>query len=265
MQLAISHVTTYTYDEPVPVRAPGAPVDAADVHAPATDLVGRRARRCTSSEVEFADHHNNRVQLVSLAAGEQTTTVRCQGLVETTDTAGVTSATPGVAPLWLYRRSTPLTRPGDGVAGLVAGLDPTHDPVGCLHQLAARVAETVTYQSGWTNAATTAEDAVAAGRGVCQDHAHVFVAAARSLGVPARYASGYLVMEEADQQAMHAWADAWVDDLGWVGFDPSNGISPDERYVSIAVGLDYREAAPISGLRFGDATERLDVSIQIQQ
>lgn len=264
MQLAISHVTTYTYDEPVPfglqeLRLSPRTSSRQQPMSWTVELEG--AKR----EVEFSDHHSNRVQLVSLTPGERSTVVRCHGVVETSDTAGVTSASAGLAPLWLYLRSTPLTSAGEGVARLAAGLDASRDTVGCLHQLAARVAEAVTYQPGWTHAGTAAEDALAAGRGVCQDHAHVFVSAARRLGIPARYASGYLVMGDEEQQAMHAWADAWVDDLGWVGFDPSNGISPDERYVSIAAGLDYREAAPVAGLRFGDASEHLDVSIQIQQ
>lgn len=67
------------------------------------------------------------------------------------------------------------------------------------------------------------------------------------------------------QEASHAWAEAHIDGLGWVGFDISNGISPDARYVRVATGLDYREAAPISGLRFGPATEELDVTIEVQQ
>ena len=107
---------------------------------------------------------------------------------------------------------------------------------------------------------------LALGAGVCQDHAHVFISAARLLGHPARYVSGYLMMDDrTHQEATHAWAEVLIEDLGWVGFDVSNGISPDERYVRIATGLDYREAAPISGIRFGTGEERLHVSIQVQQ
>ena len=115
-------------------------------------------------------------------------------------------------------------------------------------------------------AESTAEDALAAGRGVCQDHAHVFVAAARHLGHPARYVSGYLMLDDrVEQDASHAWAEVWIEGLGWVGFDVSNGISPDERYVGVARGLDYRDAAPISGVRFGSGEEELHVSVQVQQ
>jgi transglutaminase-like putative cysteine protease len=104
------------------------------------------------------------------------------------------------------------------------------------------------------------------GKAVCQDHTHIFMAAARLAGFPARYVSGYLMMnDQADQDASHAWAEVHVDDLGWVGFDVSNGISPDERYVRIAIGRDARDTSPISGFRRGSANEVLSVSLQVQQ
>ena len=84
--------------------------------------------------------------------------------------------------------------------------------------------------------------------------------------MPARYVSGYLMMDDrVDQDATHAWAEAHVEGLGWVGFDVSNGISPDERYVRIATGRDARDASPTEGLRVGDAAEHMIVSLQVQQ
>ena len=119
---------------------------------------------------------------------------------------------------------------------------------------------------GKTYAATPAEDALSGGEGVCQDHAQIFISAARIAGVPARYVSGYLMMDDrVDQDAGHAWAEAWLPDLGWVGFDVSNGHSPDERYVRLATGLDYSQAAPLSGMRHGIGNETMIVSLQVQQ
>ena len=94
----------------------------------------------------------------------------------------------------------------------------------------------------------------------------MFSAAARRLGFPARYVSGYLMMNETiDQAASHAWAEAHVPGLGWVAFDASNGISPDERYVRVATGRDFRDATPVSGIRLGKAEEQLAVSITVEQ
>jgi transglutaminase-like putative cysteine protease len=135
-----------------------------------------------------------------------------------------------------------------------------------LHALAEIIRGAVTYETGRTDADTKAEEAVEAGHGVCQDHAHIFIAAARLLGYPARYAGGYLMMNDrVEQEAGHAWAEIHVAGLGWVGFDVSNAISPDERYVRVATGLDYAETSPVSGMRFGAATESMDVKIQVQQ
>ena len=115
------------------------------------------------------------------------------------------------------------------------------------------------------------------GHGVCQDFAHVFIAAARHLGHPARYVGGYLFQpalshwqsqgsagqtQSTDaQDAGHAWAEALVPHLGWVGFDPANGISPTDAYVRVAVGLDYLGAAPVRGTRYGGGGESLAVKV----
>ena len=86
------------------------------------------------------------------------------------------------------------------------------------------------------------------------------------MGVPARYVSGYLYMDGTEQQvASHAWADAHVDGLGWVGFDCANRMCPDDRYARIAHGRDYTEAGPVSGIRFGHAEETLAVNINVEQ
>ena len=135
-----------------------------------------------------------------------------------------------------------------------------------LHALSALILNSVTYSTGTTDFATTAEQAIEAGQGVCQDHAHILIAAARLMGYPARYVSGYLMMDDrVDQDAGHAWAEVHVDGLGWVGFDVSNGVSPDPRYVRVATGLDYGEAAPISGIVYGGRNESMVVQLQVQQ
>lgn len=266
MRISITHDTSYTYDEPVPfalqeLRLTPRPSEGQRVLRWEMAIEGGR------NEVEFADHHANQVQLISILPDHQHITVRCEGEVETTDTGGVTRRSAGFAPRWLFLRTTALTAPGAAVDALLAGIDDaTTDLVQRMHALSGHVAEAVSYELGHTNSASTAEEVLAAGRGVCQDHAHVFITAARRLGVPARYVSGYLVMDgRVDQDATHAWAEVWIDDLGWVGFDVSNGISPDDRYVRVAVGLDYKEAAPVAGVRFGDASEDMHVALQVQQ
>jgi transglutaminase-like putative cysteine protease len=102
---------------------------------------------------------------------------------------------------------------------------------------------------------------------VCQDLAHIFLATARRLGVPARYVSGHLVRADGlcEQEAGHAWAVALVPGLGWVGFDPANGICPTDAYVRVAVGLDYLDAAPVRGARQGGGEETMDVRLNVHE
>ena len=143
---------------------------------------------------------------------------------------------------------------------------PQGDPLDVLHALSEVIRARITYQTGASHPDWGAEEAIAAGCGVCQDHAHVFVSCARVLGYPARYVSGYLMMDDRiTQEATHAWAEAHLDGLGWVGFDVSNGISPDQRYVRVATGLDYGQAAPVIGSRLGAAGEALNVQLEVAQ
>lgn len=266
MILAISHNTTYRFDAPVtyglqqlrltPKSRPGQTVQDWDM-----EIEGGTV------ENVFTDAHANTVTLVSFDPDAAAVTVHCKGTVETEDTQGVIGKQKGFVPLWLFQRSTDLTRAGPHVRRLAKGLKDEHeDDLPLLHALSDRISDEVAYEVGTTDASTTADAAIEHGRGVCQDHAHIFVAAARALDYPARYVSGYLMMNDrTSQDASHAWAEAHIEGLGWVGFDVSNRISPDARYVRVATGLDYREAAPVSGLRFGPATEEMDVAIEVQQ
>ena len=272
MLLAITHSTTYHYDTPVPYGLQ-------QVRLRPRSGPGQRVLEWSTQidngtrQVSFDDHFGNAVELVRLGPDATETTFHAEGLVETEDMVGIAGNEAGYAPLWLFLRSTELTTPGAAVRGLLeANPSGSGDQLEVLHGLSADVLDAVTYEGGHTEPTTTAEDALAAGRGVCQDHTHVFLAAARYLGYPARYVSGYLATDESDEsdesdltEASHAWAEAWVDGLGWVGFDVSNGVSPDDRYVRVARGLDYADAAPIAGVRFGEGVETLGVTLQVQQ
>ena len=125
------------------------------------------------------------------------------------------------------------------------------------------IAEAVAYKPGETHVHTTGAEALEQGSGVCQDHAHIFCAAARALDIPARYVSGYMTQGVGHDAhtASHAWGEAFVDSLGWVGFDPTNRACPDESYVRTAIGLDYSEAGPMRGVRAGGGDEELSVRV----
>ncbi|MCI5078389.1 transglutaminase family protein [Oricola sp.] len=266
MRLTISHTTHYRYEEPVhyglqQLRLTPKSRAGQKVVSWETQVEGG------TRQLEYDDQHNNHVALVSFDDGRSEVTIRCHGVVETSDTSGVVGVHGGFAPLWLFLRPTPLTRAGNNVRKLVKAAGGDYpDEIARLHGLSEEIARAVTYEAGKSHTATTAEETLDAGHGVCQDHAHVFIAAARSMGIPARYVSGYLMMDDrVDQDASHAWAEAHVDGIGWIGFDVSNEICPDERYVRVATGLDYTEAAPVSGMRLGEGEEHMVVTLQVQQ
>lgn len=135
-----------------------------------------------------------------------------------------------------------------------------------LLDFALAVREAVAYVSGATHVQTRAADALALGKGVCQDHAHVFVAGCRALGVPARYVSGYYHRpHQSGEAATHAWADAWVAESGWVSFDITHGCFASEALCRLAVGRDYDSASPIRGVRVGGGDEAMEVCVEISE
>lgn len=266
MQLNIRHSTRYRHDASVPY---GLLQLRKQPQSSRVQTVGNWAVHISggSEELTFRDHNYNSVILVSYEEDVNEIEITSEGAVETLEANGVYGHHDCLMPTWYYRRDTALTRPGPRLRQLVREVARDGRPdLDRLHVLSETILEAVRYDTGRTDTATDAESVLAAGHGVCQDHTHVMLAAARLLGFPARYVSGYLLMPEREQQdAGHAWADVYLPDIGWVGFDVANAISPDEHYVRVATGLDYGEAAPVSGLHFGDSRESMAVTVQVQQ
>lgn len=265
MRIEISHETVYRYAAPgnysiqylrlTPESGPGQTVKAWAIDAPARTNPWR-------------DAFGNLVHVLVVDRLHGEVRIRALGRVETRDTSGVLPDDGGLIRPAVYRRQTALTRPDVALAEFAAGYRAAlgRNPLDALHALMAGVREAVDYQPGETDATSTAAEAFAAGRGVCQDHAHVFLGAARALGLAARYVSGYLSAGGGDDEpyeASHAWAEVLVDDLGWVGFDCANRTSPTEAYVRVAVGLDYLDAAPIRGFRRGGGAEEMAVRVRV--
>lgn len=264
MLLKISHITRYRYDAPLRYA-----LQRLRLEPQSDQLQTVRFWELSTEGAEvqngYADHHGNLVRLVVATGEPHTLEITASGEVETVDNSGIAGPHRGPAPLWLYRRDTERTKPGKGIRSLATSIEDTSE-VAQFHKLMEVIAKTVNYEIGATDAGTAAEEAFQQQSGVCQDHAHIMISAARAAGVPARYVSGYLMMNDRiEQVASHAWAEVHLDALGWVGFDPSNGISPDERYVRIAFGCDYTDAQPVSGIRHGPAKEALDVHIRVEQ
>ncbi|MFN3582873.1 transglutaminase domain-containing protein [Phenylobacterium sp.] len=260
MRIRVRHATTYAYDAPAhgviqALRVTPAPHEAQAVLAWRVDVDVDGLLR------ETRDAFGNVLHLFYAEGPVTDLTIRVTGEVEVTDAAGVVRGAPEPFAPAVFLRPTPLTAAD---AAICAWADETPDgpPLDRLHRLMDGLHRRLRFDTAATGVETTAAQAFAAGHGVCQDHAHIFIAAARRLGLPARYVSGHLSRPEAhDQEAAHAWAEAFVPDLGWTGFDPANGVCPDPRYLRVAVGLDYLDAAPLRGARRGGGQERLRVAV----
>jgi transglutaminase-like putative cysteine protease len=258
MRLKITHRTEYRFGAAVPhalQRLRLVPISGPAQTVRSWTLTIEGAHE----EVRFADHFGNDTRLISMEGEPHDVTIEAAGEVETVNKAGVTGAHRGFAPLWLFLRETPLTARGEAAETLAAAVQPGAD-VARLHQLMAAVherfvgasqkpAEPVLMQTqGGALQVQAAEAEPASNGSPCVDHTHMFMSAARLLGYPARFVSGYRMADAgAEQAASHCWAEAHVAGLGWVGFDIAGCISPEEHYVRVATGCDHRDVMPLSG------------------
>ena len=264
MRIRVAYETVYTYE--APVRS-AIQLLRLTPRAHAHQRVGRwRVQVDAPGRLRAGeDAFGNVVHAFYLGAPVERLAIRVEGEAEVTDGAGVVSGAVERFPPAVFLRASALTEPDVALDALArAAQDAAGDTLGRLHALSARVGARLGFDPGWTGSATGAAEALRMGHGVCQDMAHVFIAAARRMEVPARYVSGQLRRGDGDrQEAGHAWAEAFVEGLGWVGFDPANGVSPTEAYLRVAIGLDYLGAAPVRGSRSGGGTERMAVSLSV--
>jgi len=212
----------------------------------------------------WVDGFGNDAHVLVIDRPHEVIRVRARGEVVVQEASEVIEE-PGPHPPALFLRPTRLTE-ATGALGDYADkfrADIRQDPRNALESLMMGVREHVDYQPGITHSATAASEAFGARAGVCQDHAHIFVACCRRLSIPARYVSGYLGTESDGNLASHAWAEAWVEGEGWRSYDIANRIRPSGRHVRLAVGLDYLDACPVRGYRRGGLGESLEVEVRV--
>ena len=258
MRIHLDHASTYEYERPAegvvqalriqPWDHDGQHVVRwrADIDA---DGVMRQRR----------DAFGNCLHLFFADQAVRSLTLRVTGEADVRDMAGVVSGAPEPFAPAIFLRTTELTTPDEALRDWALAT-PDGPMLERMHALMGRLHATMDFDTEATNVATAAAEAFAHKRGVCQDYAQVFVAAARLLGAPARYVSGHLARPD-EQEAAHAWAEVFVPDLGWVAFDAVNGVCAGESHLRVAVGLDYLDAAPMRGARRGGGAERLSVVV----
>lgn len=263
MDLTIRHLTRYSYE-------PEAAEAAMRLKLYPPEMTGQRVVdwSVTVNGAACAPLHRDgcgdRFGLWRAPAAVDAVEIIATGQIATSDTNGVVQGLASVARAPAFLRDTALTDPGPEIAALAEQAQ-ADNVLARMHALSSLVSEAVEYRKNVTEQTTTAQAALALGAGVCQDQTHVFITAARILGVPARYVVGYLSDPEAEAPTdeTHAWAEAHIKDLGWVGFDITNQLCPTDRYVRLCSGFDAADAAPLRGTHGGDAEEAMTVEVSV--
>jgi transglutaminase-like putative cysteine protease len=268
MRIRISHATTYRYDTPPTgviqlLRLTPRNHDGQYVVAWRVDL----SEDCLLHQHE--DAFGNISHSFTAEGPFRELSVAVEGEVDTHDTQSVVSGAVERFPPGLFLRETALTQPDAAIIDFAdsARASAGTEPLPLLHGLMNALNREMKFDTDPTHSATTAAEAFVLRRGVCQDLTHIFIAAARQLGIPARYVGGHFYRADGvtAQDAGHAWVEAYVENLGWVGFDPTNGIGTTEAHVRVAIGLDYLGAAPVRGTRYGGSGETLKVAVHVDQ
>ncbi|MFZ0695058.1 MAG: transglutaminase family protein [Alphaproteobacteria bacterium] len=264
MRLHVRHQTAYHYSRPIAyaiqvLRLTPQPHEGLSV------LRWRIRGESRRDLPAFTDGFGNLAHCHSVNRRHSNAAIFVEGEVETRDTDGIIRGAVETLPPLFFLRETPLTTPSPEIRDLANETARGATMIDRMTSLMLAIHDKIIWRPGITDAKTSAGEALILGTGVCQDHAHVFIAAARGLGIPARYVGGYLWTgkEVGEYEASHAWAEALVPDHGWVSFDPSNRTRSTEAHIRTAIGLDYWSAAPVRGIWRGDAEEKLAVKVQV--
>ena len=259
MLLKIEHKTHYAYSEVVDYTIQQLRLTPQNAH-------GQRLLhwdvRVNGNLHTFEVAHGNVTQTLVIDSPHQEVSIIAFGEVETNV---VETAILETIPLPIYLRQTPLTQPDSAVKAFASTFAKQTKNAELILFMMKKIMEKIAYVKGSTEVKTTAAQVFALGEGVCQDQTHVLLACCREIGIPARYVSGYLFTDDARQMESHAWADIWLEGLGWQSFDVLNQCKTNGKHVRLAVGLDYREASPVSGMRVGGGDEAMKVSVQVEQ
>jgi transglutaminase-like putative cysteine protease len=262
MQMHIRHETRYRYERPVKYSVQSlhlTPRRDLSQRALAWNIVapGRR--------LEQIDAYGNISHLLTIEEPHREIRIVVHGVVETADADARLDDGP-LSPL-AYLAPTQLTLPNEDLKAFAQGaLAQVTEPRLRAQALAEAVYGAVRYRSGTSDVQDSAAAAFKSGEGVCQDHAHVFIASARAVGMPARYVSGYLYTGDANDAASHAWVDVWLGaEIGWQSMDVTHQRPAVRTYCRLAVGRDYLDAAPVRGMRQGGGGEKMEANVLVAE
>jgi transglutaminase-like putative cysteine protease len=264
MRLRVRHTTAYDYDAPITEAY-------TELRLKPLDSGGQR---CLSFTVEtdptalvhrYSDRHGNDVRHFDVLSPHARLVVEATSEVATPD--ALADEQMDLAPLQRHDFLAPSPRAPftEEVRAFAAACRVEGDPEATMKRIVGAVRARLRYEPGTTDVDTNAAEALAQGRGVCQDFAHLALAACRLGGLPARYVSGYVYAPgHASAAASHAWVDVFVSGRGWVSIDPTHDTAQTPRHVRVAVGRDYADVPPTRGVYKGGAGEELEVTVQVE-
>jgi transglutaminase-like putative cysteine protease len=266
MRLEIVHTTRYRYSGPI----------AETVMEVRLRPMDGNGQRCLEFDLEissgiqprsYLDGYGNNVHYFNLVRPHASLSVTSRSIVET---GGVLDSDPGEDLVQDYLRFRSPVKDAPGIRELASRHPIAERSSGpsveqALDELTLAISREFTYDRAVTNVYSAVDEVLALRAGVCQDFAHLLIAVARSMGVPARYVSGYIHAPGAATTASHAWAEAWVPGRGWIGYDATHPVRAAENHVRLAVGRDYSDAAPTRGIYVGSATGTMEVQVRTRE
>ena len=256
MRLSISHETTYHYADQVRASIQYLRLTPHDSERQQVLSWQLDLPRPVRAQI---DPFGNILHVLSLEEPHEAIVIGARGQVDIDETREAEHEAGSALP---FLRFTRLTEADEGIREFATSQCRKRTDRSALIDLMHALNQHISYTPGATEVHTCAAEAFAGRSGVCQDHAHAFIACARSLGIPARYVSGYLCSQDADHLSSHAWAEAWLDDA-WYSFDVTNRLAVPERHLKLAVGLDYLDACPVRGMRRGGGSEQMHAKVLV--
>jgi transglutaminase-like putative cysteine protease len=264
MKLRIEHTTIFSYDSPISeayTEMRLAPLALSSQHRTQLRLQTNPGKEIT----RFYDRYQNEVHYFDVLQSHQQLTVTATSEVLTS--AIFSEEKSDISPLdrFDFLMLTSYVEPSEYIKDLAQSCLQPDNEQATVMSLAQRIHQTIAYEKGATSVKTTAREAIALGKGVCQDYAHVMIAAARSINFPARYVSGYLYSPNAPEMASHAWVDVWTSGKGWMAIDPTHNCLQGEEHVRVATGRDYADVPPTRGVYKGNAKETMQIQVTVEK
>jgi transglutaminase-like putative cysteine protease len=281
MQFNIRHVTRFIYESPITESVMEARVQP---RSEGTQRCLHFALATTpSSRVRmYQDHDGNVVHHFNIPGRMSRLSVVAEAVVDSTPLAPLPAAigldaweqldaTAAAGTFWELSNPSPFARPSEALDAFAAELESsrTADPLTILKRLNEDLFAKLTYSPNSTRVDSPIDEALSSRRGVCQDFTHIMIALVRRLGIPCRYVSGYLFQQGEDgvrspEGATHAWCEAWLPGLDWIGFDPTNKLLADHRHIRVAVGRDYSDVPPTRGVFKGLSAVRSELAVSVR-